>query len=66
MLGFFEIIKNIKMSVKLKLPQSMKIYNVFYLNLLQKALRNLLTNQVNKPSPPVIINNKRVKNRGHA
>ena len=36
----------------------MKIYNVFHLNLLQKALTNLLIGQVNKLALPVIINNK--------
>ena len=58
MLGLFKVIGNKRVSVELQLPQSMKIHNVFYLNLLQKALTNPLTNQVNKPSPPVIINNK--------
>lgn len=38
------------------LPQSMKIHNVFYPNLLCKALLNPLTNQLNKSPAPVIIN----------
>ena len=59
MLGFFEIIGNKEVFVKLQLSQSLKIHNVFYLNLLQKTLINLLTNQVNKPPSPVIINNKK-------
>ena len=37
----------------------MKIDNVFYSNLLQKALTDPLTNQINKLLPPVIINNKK-------
>ena len=37
----------------------MKIHNVFYLNLLRKALTDPLTNQVNEPLSPVIINNKK-------
>ncbi len=36
----------------------MKIYNIFYLNLLRKALIDLLTNQINEPPTPIIINNK--------
>ena len=57
--GFFEVIGNKKVSVELQLPQSIKIHYVFYPNLLQKALTNLLTNQVNEPPPLVIINNKK-------
>lgn len=48
MLGFFEIIRNKKVFIKLQLPQLMKIYNVFYPNLLKKAFIDLLINQVNK------------------
>lgn len=58
MLRLFEVIRNKRIFVKLQLSQSMKIYNVFYLNLLPKALIDSLTNQVNEPSPPIIINNK--------
>ena len=36
----------------------MKIHNVFHSNLLQKALIDLLISQVNKPAPPIIINNE--------
>ena len=36
----------------------MKIHNVFHLNLLQKASIDPMTNWVNKPPLPVIINNK--------
>lgn len=36
----------------------MKIHNIFYLNLLRKALIDPLTNQVNEPPTPIIINNK--------
>ncbi len=58
MLGPFEVIRNKGVSVELQLPQSMKIHNVFHPNLLQKALTDLMTNQVNKPPPLVIINNE--------
>ena len=37
----------------------MKIYNIFYPNLLQKALTDPLICQVNKLAPPVIINNEK-------
>ena len=37
----------------------MKIHNIFYLNLLQKASTNLLTGQINKQILPIIINNKK-------
>ena len=37
----------------------MKIHNVFHPNLLQKALTDPLTNQINEPPSPVIINNKK-------
>lgn len=36
----------------------MKIHNIFYCNLLRKASMDPLTNQVNKPLPPIIINIK--------
>ncbi len=58
MLGSFEVIGNKRVSIELQLPQSMKIHNVFHPNLLQKALTDSMTNQVNEPPPPVIINNE--------
>ena len=58
MLGFFKVIGNKGVFDELQLPQSMKIHNVFYSNLLQKASTDPLTNQVNEPPPPVIINNE--------
>ena len=33
MLGFFKVIENKKVSIKLQLLEYMKIHNVFYLNL---------------------------------
>ena len=58
MFGFFEVIENKGIFVKLQLPQSIKIHNVLYSNLLQTTLSDPLTNQINKPPPPININNK--------
>ena len=58
MLGPFEVIGNKGISVDLQLPQSMKLHNVFHPNLLRKASTDPLTNQVNEPPTPVIINNE--------
>lgn len=59
MLSFFEVIEKKKVFIKLQLPQSIKIHNVFHSNLLQKASTDLLTNQVKKPSTLIIIVNKK-------
>ncbi len=58
MLGPFKVIKNKEISIELQLSQSMKIHNVFYSNLLRKTLINPLTNEINEPPLPVIINNE--------
>ena len=58
MIGPFEVIGKKGISLELQLPQAMKIHNVFHPNLLQKASTDPLTGQVNKPAPPVIINNE--------
>ncbi len=43
----FEIIEQISNSYRLKLPDSMKIYNVFSPDQLQKATSNPLPGQIN-------------------
>ena len=58
MLSPFEVINNKRVFVELELPQSMKIHNIFHLNLFQKTSADLLTYQVNELPPLVIINNK--------
>ena len=58
-IGFFEVIKKKNnISLKLQLFQAIKIYNNFQPNLLQKALTNLLTSQINELTLSIIINNE--------
>ena len=58
MLSFFEVIRNKDFFIELQLPKSMKIHNVFYSSLLQKASIDSLTNQDNKLPYLIIINNE--------
>ena len=58
MISPFEVIEKKGILLKLQLPQAMKIYNVFDLNLFWKALLDPLTGQVNELIPPVIVNNE--------
>ena len=55
MAGSYEIIKKCGHSWKVKLPESMKIWPVFYTQLLRKAATNPLPGQVNEPPPPIQI-----------
>ena len=55
MIGPFEVIEKKSISLELQLFQAMKIHNVFHPNLLQKALTDPLTGQVNELASPVII-----------
>jgi hypothetical protein len=55
MAGLFEIIKKIRNSYKVKLPNTIKIYNVFSSDQLQKAAKDPLPGQVNKPPPLIVI-----------
>lgn len=58
MIDPFEIIKKNIISLELLFPQTMKIQNVFQLNLLQKTLTDLLIGQGNELVLAVIINNE--------
>jgi hypothetical protein len=55
MAGSFEITRKIGNSYKVKLPDTIKIYNVFSLDQLRKAVKDPLLGQVNKPSPLIVI-----------
>jgi hypothetical protein len=55
MAGLFEIIRKIKNLYKVKLLDTIKIYNVFSLDRLWKAAEDLLLGQVNKLSPLIVI-----------
>ena len=57
-IGLFEVIEKKNILLKLQFLQAIKIHNIFHPNLLQKALTNLLTSQINKPAPLIIINNE--------
>jgi len=46
MLDSFSIIKHVKVLYKLELPIFIKIYNVFYLNLLRVDFDNSLSSQI--------------------
>ena len=58
-IGPFKIKKLAGLSAyQLGLPHTMKIYDVFYSNLLWKAANNPLLSQRNSPPPPTVIDNK--------
>ena len=59
MIGLFEVITKKSISLKLQLPQAIKIHNISHPNLFCKASIDPLTGQVNKLAPPMIINNEK-------
>ena len=54
----FKIKKLVGLFYQLELPYTIKIYDVFHLNLLWKAATNPLPGQQNSPPPPTVVNNK--------
>ena len=57
-IGPFKIKKLVGSSYQLELPHTIKIYDVFYPNLLRKAADNPLPGQQNIPPPPTVVNNE--------
>ena len=57
-IGPFKIKKLVGLLYQLELPHTMKIHDVFHLNLLQKAADNPLPGQQNSPLPPTVMNDK--------
>jgi hypothetical protein len=55
MAGLFKITRKIENSYEVKLFNIIKIYNVFSPDRLQKVAKDPLPEQVNKPSPPIVI-----------
>lgn len=54
MLSSFLIVKKMRTSYELQLPQTMKIHNVFHLNLLHKNSGNFLSDQIQKSSESIV------------
>ena len=50
--------RNKRIFIKLQLPQSIQIHNIFHPHLLYKALIDQLSNHINELSPLVFINIK--------
>ena len=59
MFGSFKIIFDINSFYKLKLSETMKIYNVFYFKLLNLVIINSLLNQKNCSFKTIIVKDKK-------
>ena len=53
MAGLFSVIKQFRHTYQLKLPPTMKIYDVFSLDKLRKVANNPLPGQIQEPPDPV-------------
>ena len=58
-ISFFKIKKLVRLLYQLKLPHTMKIYDVFYPNLFQKTADDLLSGQQNISLPLTVVNNEK-------
>ena len=59
--GLFKVTKLIKTSYRLRLPATMRIYNVFYIFYLSKVSINPLPSQINPSSDSININKNEQK-----
>ena len=58
MIGPYKVKKLVGSSYQLELPYTMKIHDIFYPNLLQKATNNPLPGQRNSPLPSTVVDNE--------
>jgi len=58
MLDSFQIIDSVDSFYKLKLSDTMHIHDVFHSDLLRSAVNNFLSNQKNKFSRSIVINDE--------
>jgi hypothetical protein len=54
----FEVTKRIGNSYEVKLPDSLKVYNVFSADRLRKDQDDPLPGQIIEPQPPIIVSTK--------
>ena len=59
MIGPYKIKELVRSSYRLELPHTMKIHDVFHLNLLQKAADDPLPGQRNSSLPPTVMDDKK-------
>ena len=59
--GLYKILKQVRYSFKLKLPESIKVYLVFNIEKLYRDLGNLLSGQANSVSPLLELDNGKLE-----